>query len=55
MRSWAIGLKLPAFLAAHPVESMIAVGLLLGLLFISADGTAPLAAPKPVLTISQGH
>lgn len=33
--------KVPAFLAANPVESVIAVALLLGLLLISADGTSP--------------
>jgi hypothetical protein len=48
-----MSLKAPAFLAAHPVESMIAVALLLGLLFISADGTSPLPGAKPVLVASQ--
>ena len=33
--------KVPAFLAANPVESVVAVALLLGLLLISADGTSP--------------
>ena len=36
-----MNLRLPAFLAQHPAESLIAVGLLLGLLFISADGNTP--------------
>lgn len=36
--------KVPAFLADHPWESLVAVALLLGLLFISADGTNPLPA-----------
>ncbi len=33
--------RLPRFLAEHPIEGLVAVGLLLGLLFISADGTRP--------------
>jgi len=49
-----MSLKVPAFLAAHPVESMIAAGLLLGLLFISADGTKPMPA-RPLLVVSQGN
>jgi hypothetical protein len=49
-----MSLKVPAFLAAHPVESMIAVGLLLGLLFISADGTSPVPA-KPLIVVSQSN
>jgi len=48
-----MSMKVPAFLASHPVESMIAVGLLLGLLFISADGTSPLPAAKSPLQLSQ--
>ena len=36
-------IKVPGFLHDHPVESVIAVGLLLGLLFIAADGTPPQA------------
>ncbi len=31
--------KLPNFLRDNPVESLLAAGLLIGLLFISADGT----------------
>jgi hypothetical protein len=34
-------LKVPGFLQAHPVESLLAVALLFGLLFIAADGTPP--------------
>jgi hypothetical protein len=41
-------LKVPAFLVQHPTESLMAAALLLGLLFISADGTAPLPAAKPL-------
>ncbi len=33
--------KLPVFLHDHPVESLLAVALLFGLLFIAADGTPP--------------
>jgi len=39
-------IKVPAVVAAHPAESLMAAFLLLGLLFISADGTAPLPTPK---------
>lgn len=31
--------KIPVFLRDNPLESLLAVGLLVGLLFISADGT----------------
>jgi len=41
-------LKVPAFVAEHPAESLMAACLLLGLLFISADGTSPLPAQKPL-------
>jgi hypothetical protein len=41
-------LKVPAFLVQHPTESLMAAALLLGLLFISADGTAPLPSDKPL-------
>lgn len=34
-------MKLPGFLHDHPVESLLAVALLFGLLFIAADGTPP--------------
>jgi hypothetical protein len=34
-------LKVPGFLQDHPVESLLAVALLFGLLFIAADGTPP--------------
>ena len=33
--------KVPSFLIDHPLEGVLAVALLLGLLFITADGTAP--------------
>jgi hypothetical protein len=41
--------KVPAFLRDNPAESIIAVALLLGLLFITADGTNPATAGKPLL------
>jgi hypothetical protein len=34
-------MKVPGFLQDHPVESLFAVALLFGLLFIAADGTPP--------------
>ena len=34
-------MKLPGFLHDHPVESLLAVALLFGLLLIAADGTPP--------------
>ena len=34
-------LKVPGFLHDRPVESLFAVALLFGLLFIAADGTSP--------------
>ena len=33
--------KVPNFLIDNPLESLFAVGLLFGLLFIAADGTPP--------------
>ena len=36
-----MNLKVPGFLHEHPVESLLAVALLFGLLFIAADGTPP--------------
>jgi hypothetical protein len=33
-----MNLKVPAFLTEHPFEGLVAAILLLGLLFISADG-----------------
>ena len=33
--------KVPNFLVDHPLESLFAVGLLFGLLFITADGNTP--------------
>jgi hypothetical protein len=39
--------KVPVFMAQHPAESLMAAFLLLGLLFISADGTSPVPAQKP--------
>lgn len=33
-----MSLKVPAFLSDHPFEGLVAAILLLGLLFISADG-----------------
>jgi hypothetical protein len=35
----AVNLKIPAFLADHPFEGLVAAILLLGLLFISADSS----------------
>lgn len=40
--------KVPVFVAQHPAESLLAAFLLLGLLFISADGTSPVPAQKPL-------
>ena len=34
-------IRIPSFLRDHPVESLLAVMLLAGLLFITADGTQP--------------
>ena len=36
-----MSIKLPGFLQDHPYESLFAVALLFGLLFIAADGTPP--------------
>jgi hypothetical protein len=41
--------RIPAFLAAHPWESLLAACLLLGLLFISADDGKSLPGSWPVL------
>jgi len=46
-------IKVPAFLADHPVESLIAVALLLGLLFISADGSNPLPSQALIVTAAR--
>jgi hypothetical protein len=45
--------KFPTFLVDHPWEGVIAVALLLGLLFISADGAAPMAAAKTMQVAAQ--
>jgi hypothetical protein len=34
-------IRVPGFLQDHPLESLFAVALLFGLLFIAADGTPP--------------
>ena len=46
-------LKVPGFLHDHPVESLLAVALLLGLLFIAADGTPPQPAGGTQVATSQ--
>ncbi|MBV9550703.1 MAG: hypothetical protein JO256_13625 [Alphaproteobacteria bacterium] len=43
-----MSIKIPPFLIEHPFESLVAVGLLLGLLFISADGSQPSPAGQLV-------
>lgn len=45
--------KVPAFLADNPVESLVAVALLLGLLLISADGTSPNPASAVIQVATQ--
>jgi hypothetical protein len=35
-------MNLPRFLHDHPLESLFALALLLGLLFVAGDGTAPM-------------
>jgi len=51
-----VSLKVPLFLADHPLESLLAVCLLLGLLFLSADGNGnPLPGPRPLLTATAGR
>ena len=42
--------KVPNFLIDHPLESLFAVGLLFGLLFIAADGTSPTLAGTQIAT-----
>jgi len=41
-------MKVPTFLADHPAESVMAAFLLLGLLFISADGSSRLPSQTPI-------
>lgn len=48
-----MSLKLPGFLQDHPVESLFAVALLFGLLFIAADGTPPQAAGGAQIAASE--
>lgn len=43
--------KVPVFVAQHPAESLLAAFLLLGLLFISADGGGPLPGSRPLLAV----
>lgn len=45
-----MSLRIPAFLADHPMESLLAACLLLGLLFSSADGSNPAPVSRPLLT-----
>mgnify|MGYP001557393299 FL=1 len=47
--------KVPAFLIDHPLESLLAVFLLLGLLFISADGGGPLPGSQSVLAVQSAR
>jgi hypothetical protein len=41
-------MKVPNFLAVHPAESVMAAFLLLGLLFISADGSNQMPSQTPL-------
>ena len=47
--------KVPAFIVDHPMESLLDACLLLGLLFISADGGNPLPASRPFVTARAGR
>jgi len=46
-------LKVPSFLRDNPVESLLAAALLVGLLFITADGTQPTAPNGPVMATAE--
>ena len=48
-------LKVPGFLHEHPVESLFAVALLFGLLFIAADGTAPQPVAANVVVAAENN
>jgi hypothetical protein len=43
-------LKMPSFLHDHPVESLFALALLFGLLFVAADGTTSVPAGTQIAT-----
>ncbi len=45
--------KVPNFLRDNPVESLLAAALLVGLLFISADGTQPITANNAMVVVSE--
>jgi len=45
--------KVPNFLIENPVESLLAAALLVGLLFITADGTQPLPTDKAMIMASE--
>ena len=47
--------RVPVFVADHPMESLLAACLLLGLLFISADGTSPMPVAHPLVTAQTGR
>lgn len=46
-------LKPPAFLHEHPVESLLALALLFGLLFVAADGSQPQSSAATPIVISE--
>lgn len=48
-------LKVPGFLQDHPVESLFAVALLFGLLFIAADGTPPQPPAETVAVAAENN
>jgi len=45
--------RVPNFLRENPVESLLAAALLVGLLFITADGTQHLPADSAVIVASE--
>ncbi len=45
--------KVPNFLRENPVESLLAAALLVGLLFITADGTQPTPAGSALVVASE--
>ena len=50
-----MSLKVPTFLTDHPLEGLLAVCLLLGLLFLSTDDNSSLPQPHPLLTAASGR
>jgi hypothetical protein len=50
-----MSVKVPTFLADHPLEGLLAACLLLGLLFLSTDDNSPLPEHHPLVAAASGR